>query len=82
MQFTEEEAFWILSQITETIIPMDYYTNMVGVACDQQIFLEALEILKPNIIRKFKEVGLDGTVISIQWFVCLFTSSLPFYVQK
>lgn len=39
MQFQEEEAFWILSQITETIIPMDYYTNMIGVACDQQIFL-------------------------------------------
>jgi hypothetical protein len=35
MQFTEEEAFWILSQIMETVIPMDYFTNMVGVLCDQ-----------------------------------------------
>ena len=39
MQFTEEESFWLLCQITETIIPMDYYTNMIGVVCDQQIFI-------------------------------------------
>ena len=80
MQFTEEESFWILSQITETVIPMDYYTNMVGVACDQQIFLEILSIIKPKITKKFMDAGLDGTIISIRWFVCLFTSSLPFPV--
>lgn len=60
---------------------MDYYTNMIGVACDQQIFLEILKIKKPQIVQKFNEVGLDGSVLSIQWFVCLFTSSLPFYVN-
>lgn len=59
---------------------MDYYTNMIGVACDQQIFLDILKFIKPNIIKKFNDVGLDGSVLSIQWFVCLFTSSLPFYV--
>lgn len=81
MQFTEEECFWILSQIIETVIPMDYYTNMIGVACDQKIFLDILKILKPQITKKFEEVGFDGSVLSIQWFVCLFTSSLPFYVR-
>ena len=80
MQFEEEEAFWILSQVAETIIPMDYYTNMIGVVCDQQIFLYVLGRTHPAIVRKFNEVGLDPSVLSIEWFVCLFTSSLPFYV--
>jgi hypothetical protein len=81
MQFTEEEAFWLLSQIIETIIPMDYYTNMIGVVCDQQIFISILRNIHPKIVKKFDEVGLDPSVLSIEWFVCLFTSSLPFYVK-
>jgi hypothetical protein len=64
----------------ESIIPMDYYTNMIGVVCDQQIFINILKMLKPKIVKKFEEVGLDPNVLSIEWFVCLFTSSLPFYV--
>ena len=59
---------------------MDYYTNMIGVACDQQIFLDILKEIKPQITKKFEEIGFDGSVLSIRWFVCLFTSSLPFYV--
>lgn len=60
---------------------MDYYTNMIGVVCDQQIFISVLKVIKPHIVAKFDEVGLDASVLSIEWFVCLFTSSLPFYVH-
>ena len=64
----------------ETIIPMDYYTNMIGVVTDQRIFLEVLRQYNPRIANKFKEVGLDPSIFTIEWFVCLFTSSVPFYV--
>jgi hypothetical protein len=30
----EEEAFWTLANIIETILPIDYYSNMVGVLID------------------------------------------------
>ena len=30
----EEEAFWTLAMIVETILPLDYYSNMVGVLID------------------------------------------------
>lgn len=36
LQFmNEEEAFWTLTMIIETILPIDYYSNMVGVLIDQ-----------------------------------------------
>ena len=36
LQFmNEEEAFWTLTMIIETILPIDYYSNMVGVLVDQ-----------------------------------------------
>ncbi len=31
MQFTEEEAFWILTNLIETIIPLDYYSSLMGI---------------------------------------------------
>lgn len=30
----EEEAFWTLTMIIETILPLDYYSNMIGVLID------------------------------------------------
>lgn len=35
LQFmNEEEAFWTLTMILETVLPIDYYSNMVGVLID------------------------------------------------
>ena len=31
----EEEAFWTLTMILETILPLDFYCNMVGALIDQ-----------------------------------------------
>ena len=31
---SEEEAFWTLAMIVETLLPIDYYSNMVGVLID------------------------------------------------
>ena len=34
----EEEAFWTLVQIIEVILPIDYYTNLLGVLIDLRVF--------------------------------------------
>ena len=31
---SEEEAFWVLTQLIETILPLDYYDSMAGVLID------------------------------------------------
>ena len=61
---------------------MDYYTNMIGVICDQRILAECIRQHLPKIGKKFNEVGLDPSVFSIEWFVCIFTSSMPFYLVR
>jgi len=39
----EEEAFWCLVQIVEVILPMDYYTNLLGVLIDYKVFQLMME---------------------------------------
>jgi hypothetical protein len=34
----EEKAFWTFTMLLESILPLDYYSNMVGVLIDQKIF--------------------------------------------
>jgi hypothetical protein len=39
----EEEAFWTLTKILESILPLDFYCNMVGALIDQQVFKRLVE---------------------------------------
>ena len=34
----EEEAFWCICAIIEVILPIDYYSNLLGVAVDLKVF--------------------------------------------
>ena len=34
---SEEESFWMLTQLLESFIPIDYYSKMVGVIIDHNI---------------------------------------------
>jgi len=33
----EEAAFWVMTQTVETMLPLDYYSNMLGVLIDQKV---------------------------------------------
>ena len=33
----EEQAFWTLAMTVESILPLDYYSNMLGVFIEQQV---------------------------------------------
>jgi len=34
----EEESFWLLTQLLEDVLPVDYFTGvLVGVVCDSRI---------------------------------------------
>jgi hypothetical protein len=55
---------------------------MLGVVCDQRILAECVRQHHPRIAKKFFEIGIDPSIFSIEWFVCIFTSSIPFYLVR
>ena len=34
----EEQAFWTFVSLTETILPIDYYADLLGMMVDQKVF--------------------------------------------
>ena len=38
----EEESFWMLCQLTESLVPIDYYSNLLGVLIDLKVLRELL----------------------------------------
>jgi len=69
----EEEAFWVYCCILENILPIDYYLAMVGTLVDQSLFGKTLKVIMPRLASYFKNVGMEVTFITLQWFVCLYT---------
>ncbi len=61
----------------ESIIPIDYYPNMMlGVIGDQKIFDDLLSVHNPQLQRKFAREDVHTGLFLTQWFVCLFTQNL------
>jgi hypothetical protein len=39
----EEDAFWTFCQTIEQILPLDYYSNMLGVLVEQQVLEQLMQ---------------------------------------
>lgn len=46
----EEDTFWLLVTVIETLLPKDYYTkSMVGIYADQCVLARIVQIQLPRI---------------------------------
>ena len=72
----EEETFWALSCLIESILPLDYYSAMIGVLIDQKLFLNLVKSMLPVLRKHLKKLSLDPSLVSLQWFICLFSYNL------
>ncbi|MDR3549113.1 MAG: TBC domain-containing protein [Candidatus Pacebacteria bacterium] len=72
----EEEAFWTLCCLIETILPLDYYSALVGVLTDQKLFQKMIRAIMPALYSRFSKLKLDPSLVSLQWFICLFSYNL------
>ena len=70
---TEEEAFWTFVAITESLLPLDYYTNLTGVLIDLCI-VESL--MPPQLLSQFKRHDFDFKLQISKWFLLLFLNLL------
>ena len=73
----EEEAFWTLNQIIEKYLPLDYYSNMVGVLVDQKVLQIYMQRRLPKLCEHLRANDFSLDLVAFQWIVCLFASNLP-----
>ena len=74
---TEEEAFWVFTMLIESLMPLDYYSQMVGVQSDAKIFHDLIRECLPMIHYHFTQLHFDPMFFSLNWFICLFCDKLP-----
>lgn len=65
----EEDAFWILTNLFETILPLDYFCLMTEILVDQRVFIQILQKKKTKLFKHLQNLGLDFAIISFQWLV-------------
>lgn len=63
--------------MVESILPLDYYSNMVGALIDQKIFYELFEQTLPDLCLHLQEAGFDPSLLAFQWLVCFLSYNLP-----
>ena len=59
----EEETFWTMCMVIESILPLDFYTNMVGLLIDQQVFKDLTLKLLPKLAAHLDYIGFDPSLL-------------------
>ena len=49
----------------EDILPMTYYSNMMGVAVDLRIIQTYLEVNEPKLYQRLEELNMDISIIML-----------------
>ncbi|ESN99630.1 hypothetical protein HELRODRAFT_113708 [Helobdella robusta] len=71
----EEDAFWMMSTIIEDILPASYFSNtLLGVQADQRVLRQLVVTCLPSIDAKLKEHDIELSLITLHWFLTLFSS--------
>ncbi|KAM7418254.1 hypothetical protein PAMA_017756 [Pampus argenteus] len=74
----EEDAFWCLVSVVETIMPQDYYTkNLAASQADQWVLKDFLAEKLPRLAAHFEDHSIDVSLITFNWFLVVFVESLP-----
>jgi Rab-GTPase-TBC domain len=74
----EEYAFWTLDVMVNEILPPFFYTNsLLGVHIEQRVCAHLVEECFPNITEILSNAGITLQVITVEWFMCLFCTTLP-----
>lgn len=50
--------------MVESMLPMDYYSNMVGALIDQRIFYDLFKKNLPDLCAHLESVGFDPSLLA------------------
>ncbi|XP_053423905.1 TBC1 domain family member 2A isoform X1 [Nycticebus coucang] len=73
----EENAFWCLVAIVETILPADYYSKtLMASQVDQRVLQDLLSEKLPRLMAHLGQHRVDLSLITFNWFLVVFADSL------
>eukprot|EP01035_Chromulina_nebulosa_P018191 gene18191-23852_t len=73
----EEDAFWLLLTVVETLLPKDYYTRtMIGTYTDQYVLNHLVKEHLPELHHAIEEAQLQLPLVTVQWFMCIYVNTL------
>lgn len=74
---TEEQAFWTLTTLCDTLLPGYYSRTMYGTLLDQKVLEKLCEKTMPILWEHFVKYDVPLSVVSLPWFLSLFINSMP-----
>ena len=60
----ERESFWVFVSITENILPIDYYSDMLGILVDQKVFELILSERFPKLVAHMQSCNYQLDLIA------------------
>lgn len=78
----EEDSFWVLVNLFESILPLDYYCLMTEILVDQRVFTKIFKKRKNKLYKHFKNIELDLGLVCFPWLVCLLASNLEKQISE
>uniref|UniRef100_A0A6B2EBH3 Putative gtpase-activating protein gyp2 n=1 Tax=Phlebotomus kandelakii TaxID=1109342 RepID=A0A6B2EBH3_9DIPT len=73
----EENAFWLLARLCETLLPDYYNDKVVGAQIDQGVLNELISEFLPGLFERLDQLGMIK-MISLSWFLTIFLSVMPY----
>lgn len=75
----EEQAFWVFIQIMEHILPITYFSDLVGIVVETTMIENILGSYFPKLYKFIMDSNFNIPLRNFihKWMVCLFTQNLP-----
>jgi len=51
----EEQSFWVFTSICENLLPLDYYSDLLGILTDQKVFEILLVEKYPKLVQHMQK---------------------------
>ena len=74
----EEQAFWVFIQIMERILPITYYSELIGIVVETTLVENILGLYFPDLFKFIIDTNFNIPLRNFihKWMVCLFTQNL------